>query len=222
MNATFKMVGDWKKEIEISLSQALSATYEVTSRSLAEACKHAIILMAQSARALTEVSAKNRRIQHVASFNGRRDVILKLNQGGKPATSWFLPDKKRQPNAYADAVLKLRPIGNRGLAKRSWMWGLTGLGVKVDSIPLRGIGSLRRIQTDKVGGFILTNRLSYLLKAMPAGFRQQVEQTVTNKIMKQAQLKLARDWKESMRRWGAGSTGSGKPEIGKYIAEARA
>lgn len=212
-----KMVGDWSKTVGMTLGGAINATYDICGRSLAEACKHAIILMAQSARAMTPQARKNRKIERDEQ---RRPFFAKYKQGQPEPVRWYLPSRKADPDGYQKAMNDWRPIGNRGLAKRSWMWGLAGLrGVSMDRRPIPGVGSLRRILTDKVGGFILSNRLSYLLKIMPGGWEESVRQKAINKIMKQAQMRLERQWIRAVKN-APPSAFIQKPDLAKYILRA--
>lgn len=230
MSAKIEMVGNWRKEMNLSLGRALHYTYEIGGRSLAEACKHAIILMAQSARAMTKQSPKNRKVRSDRYGRYVEDYRKSETRGGQPRRlyEWFWSKDARSEEfiesarvvartpTFADAI----PIANRGLGKKSWMWGLAklGKGSVAVSKPIRGVIHLRKILTDSVGGFILYNRLDYVLKAMPAGWQAAVEQKASNKIMKQAQMKLEREWARTVNTGRPGRIGGGV-DLGKYFAK---
>lgn len=207
---SIKMVGSWSKEMNTSLQSALSYTYQISNRILAEACKHAIILMAKAASKLTRQSKKNRKMQRDKSG---RYYERTTKSGVKKIYEWSF----RNPEIarYFGSWEKVRAIPRRGLAKRSWMWGLKALNKPTGSKPMGHIASTRKIITRTIGGFVLTNKLGYLLKAMPPGWLQAVERSAANKIMKQAQMKLQRQWTSGVKRKHPGAkTG---PDLGKYI-----
>ena len=211
---SLKMVGSWTKEMHTSLSSALSNTYEVSGRSMAEACRHAMILMMQSARSLTRQAPKNRKVQRDSENHGARyiECYRKGQALGKIFKFQYDKTDSRLKGTWNDAKL----IGNRGLAKRSWMWGARKLRGNSGSKELPGASSLYTIKKHDVGGYIKTNRLEYIRKAMPPGWEHIVEMRVANKIMKQAQMKLERRWQRAVNR----SRASGVPvgaDIGKYL-----
>jgi len=218
-----RMVKDWRKEMNVSLNGALNATHEIAGRSLAEACKHAIILMAQSASKMARVAMKKR---PVAADIRTHAEFIEIYRQNKPVTRIFkhmFGDPKR---GGAGAVLKgtwqqAQIIKNRGLAKRSWMWGLKALNVPQGQgkKPIPGVGWLKKISTPTHGGFILGNNLSYILKVMPAGWQAAIKQLVANKIMKQAQMRLERQWQNEMRRQRR-AAGRVAADLGKYFLRA--
>jgi len=211
MSGNLKMIGSWKKEMQVPLGQALAVTHEFCGRSLAEACKHAIILMAKSAGKLTPQARKRRKIEH----EGRRQFYTAYRKTG--IKRWYLPSRRREPDAYAIAKEKWGIIRNRGLAKRSWLWGLKGLqGAGNTGKELGGVTGMVKVLTKTVGGFILQNKLNYLLKIMPAGWEMSVQQSAANKIMKQAQMKLERRWQARMAQGGFRG-GDRQPDLGKYM-----
>lgn len=207
----FKLVGDWKKEMNVPLSTALQASIDVIGRTGEEACRHAIILMSQSASAITETSPQKRKIMRDPAFGGTGKgnrlkgsrYIEVWNQGDKQATKLFeyrwkfgFRDKPKLTGTFEEA----RTIVHRGLAKRSWMWGLGRFGKHTARAGIRGLFKIHTILGETVSGYVKENRLGYLAKAMPAAWPQMVEQAAANKIMKQAQMKLQRRWQAEMRR----------------------
>jgi len=91
-----------------------------------------------------------------------------------------------------------RKIGNQGLAKRSWMWGLAKLKPMHTGKAIPGTSRVYVIKTPQVTGYVKENRLDYIQKAMPGGWESQVEQKAGNKIMGQARDKLEKKWRREM------------------------
>jgi hypothetical protein len=197
------MVGDWQAECKNALRNALRASVEISGRTGIEACKHAIILMAQSARALTKQSPKNRKVEHDPRFRGKAGEFIRIFRQNKSESRFFrfhFKDNSEWQTA--------RRIANRGLAKRSWMWGLKNLNKTIDSKEIPGVGSLIKIQTEKVVGYILKNALSYLKKALPSGWEYVVVQKAANKIMHNARKKIENDFMRERRgTWRKGFVG---------------
>jgi len=207
-------VGNWQAETNKLLNDALRASVEVTGRDGENATRHAIILMAQSARKMTKQAKKNRKIQRTAD---KRPYLLKTSKGGRKRR-WYLPDRKREPEEYAEKLAKWRPIRGRGLAKRSWMWGLKGLkgSPMAKGKPLSGVAYLKKILGSQACGYVLTNSLNYILKIMPPGWQAAVARKAGNRIMKQAARKLESRWKRKME--GPRPAGAGVPAgLEKYF-----
>ena len=81
------------------------------------------------------------------------------------------------------------------------MWGLKGLDAsKVTSKPFPGVAHTMTILNEKSCGYILQNTLSYLLKILPTGWEAAVMQKAGNKIMKQAAMKIERQWRSELAR----------------------
>ena len=212
MSGSIQMIGDWRTNMNLRMKDALAVTMAVSGRSLAEACKHAIILMAQSAAALTKQSKKKRRVKRE---KGLEYVETYKKDGSISKLFKFKFDERADDvrGTWEQAQI----IKGRGLAKRSWMWGLKSLSKKMTTgRPIRGVGYLYKILTAKVGGFVLKNNLHYITKALPPGWKQQVERSAAKKSMKQSENKLKRDWARAVQRTG-GRGGSTKPDMAKYI-----
>jgi hypothetical protein len=192
---SLKILGDWQKKIATPLRDALAISMNVVGRTGEEACKHAIILMAQSASAMTKQSPKNRKVEQDPRFKGQGGQFIRIFKKNNQETRFF-----RFHFPTDSEWMKARLIANRGLAKRSWMWGLRGLGKITTGKPIPGVAKTMAILGEKACGYILQNALSYLLKILPAGWEASVAQKAGNKIMKQAAMKLERQWKSEMRR----------------------
>lgn len=226
-----KTVGDWRKQVDVKMKDVLGATMETTGRSLAQITKQAIILMARSARTLTKQSPKKRKLRK--DSHGEYITIYKEDESASSLYKFRFLEKKATQLAtwgHNRGMLKgtweqAQIIKNRGLAKRSWFFSLPDVfGGEKARKPMRGVGYLKKILTDKVGGFILVNRLDYLPKILPAGWLQVVENNVKKQLLYKAEQKLLRQWGETaMRQWGY--TGPGlarrtKPDLGKYMRAA--
>lgn len=203
---SLKIIGDWRKEIGVPLRDALHVSMDVMGRTGEQAARHALILMAQSARAITKQSPKNRRMlrdehgQYVENRRAGRRDIQKLYK-------WMFDASDRQ-SFIGGTWENARLIGNRGLAKKSWMWGLGRLGAKRTTKQISGTSKVRTITSEKANGYIKQNLLDYILKAMPSGWERTVEMRAGNKIMAQARKKMERRFKrdvEMQRRAVAGS-----------------
>jgi len=199
--ASIKMVGDWRKEIGVPLRDALAVSMDVIGRTGAEACKHAIILMAQSARALTPKSKKKRPVMRDMALNGAEYIEVYKKDGTKSRIHKFRFNaiEQSKSGALQGSWEDARNIANSGLAKKSWMWGLKGL-LAAASVgkPIHGVTTLRTILGQNSSGYILTDKMSYLMKILPAGWEQSVATSAGNKIMAQARNKIERDWKREM------------------------
>ena len=214
MSGELKPVGNWKAQTGKLLNDALRASVEISGRNGENACRHAIILMAQSARLMTPQAKKNRKIQRSAD---KRPYLSKSDKGGRKRR-WYLPDRKREPEEYAEKLAKWRPIKGRGLAKRSWMWGLKRLkgSPMAKGKPLSGVAYSEKILGSQACGYVLTNSLSYLLKIMPPGWQATVARKAEHRIMKQAGRKLEAQWKRKME--GPRPAGAGVPAgLEKYF-----
>lgn len=188
-------LNDWQKECKDALGNALKASVEICGRTGAEACKHAIILMAESARALTKQAPKNRKTEHDPRIKGRGGEFMRVFKKDGKETKFY-----RFAFENDAAWIKAKNIANRGLAKKSWMWGLKNLNAaKVTSRPLPGVARMITIQTEKVIGYILQNALSYLTKILPSGWEYSVAQSAGNKIMRQAVMKIENGFMREMR-----------------------
>lgn len=193
--ATLRPVGDWAGTIKAFLRDALHVSVDVCGRTGEEACRHAVILMAQSAQKLTKQAPALRKIKH--DQYGR---YIEQWWGDGQIRKWYdwrwsLPEGQGRPEVSFESLLDIR---NRGLAKRSWMWSLQKLGTTSSRRPLPGVSRVYTLRTKHVVGYVKENKLHYLNKIMPAGWEQTVAMRAGNKIMAQARLKLERQWRAAM------------------------
>ena len=199
---SIKMVGDWRKEVGVPLRDALAVSMDICGRTGEQACKHAIILMAESARARARQAPKNRKAQQDPSVRGKGGQYVDVWNQGRPR-----PTRRYRFQFSEESWESARVIYNRGLAQRSWMWGLAKLGARTGGqrAPIRGASRVWTLRKTGVSGYIKENRLDYIQKAMPAGWESLVALAATNKIMAQARNKLDARWRREL----------GKPRRGK-------
>jgi hypothetical protein len=117
-----------------------------------------------------------------------RWTATKLDQGGK----WH--------PIFANEKSKIARIAHRGLAKRSWFWSMSELGKSEGSKAIPGASHIVKYSSPAMIGYIKQNKLQYITRALPAGWEATIAARVTNKIMKQAALKLEKLWGRAMMR----------------------
>jgi hypothetical protein len=193
---SIRAVNDWRAAVHTDLSTALRVSRDVFGRNAAQATKHMIIVMAQSARALTKEAAKTRPVIH-DEYN--RPFVWILHQSGDAGKLYKWQAEQRG----ADGWERAQRIGNRGLAKRSWMWGLsqikgdvagyTGRGAAGKPIP--GVARSYEVRSGRdTVGYVMENRLGYLERILPAGWLATVEQKAVNLVMKRAEMKMVQEF----------------------------
>jgi len=195
-SASITPVGDWAQKVDRPLREALRASVEVCGRTGEEACRHALILMAQSARKLAKTARKNRTVER-DDYGKYVEVYNKGRSGPRKVYEWMFSKNRleRIPGTWENA----KRIGNRGLAKRSWMWGLGRLGAGSVGAAIRGTSRVYSILTEKVSGYVKENRLDYIQQAMPSGWEAMVEASASNKIKAQAKL-IEQRWRAAVER----------------------
>lgn len=209
-----KTLGDWKQKIAVPLRDVLNVSREIMGRTGEEACRHAIILMAQSARAAAIIAPKKRPVESNATFRH----LLKKEKPGGTYKGVRMSGKQMAPY-YKFFALRLTQDGqrallgnkkediayigkNRGLAKRSWMWGLAALGSRNEGKPIAGTFALFNVNEPSVQGYVKENKLGYIQKAMPAGWEADVDTKVGNKIMANAARKMESEF--NSKQWTSG------------------
>ena len=199
MKVGLKILGNWRKEVGVPLGDALAVSMDVMLRNGKEACKHAMILMAQSARALTKKAKANRPIK---TNNAGAEYVEIYRQGERPFRRYKFQYDTDDPKWKAEGTwkdAKRIPERRRGLAKRSWMWGLAKLKPGMHTgwaIP--GLSKVWAITGTQWSGYIKENRLPYVQKIMGPGWEAKVTTTAGNKIMAQARNKIESKWRREM------------------------
>tara|TARA_B100001013_G_C24559897_1_gene422059 strand:- start:22 stop:729 length:708 start_codon:yes stop_codon:yes gene_type:complete len=218
-SVTLEPAGDWNLEIKGSLTNALYVSIAILGRTGEEACRHALILMAQSARKLTVKSRKNRRVQRDPTFKGENRFVEVYRKGSAAPSRLFKFRFDGNSGASIPGTWdKAKLIGNAGLAKRSWFWGLSTLkgkgkrhGARINSVsksiagmtqakPIAGVATVSKISTRNTGGYILDNSLGYITDALPAGWEGTIERRAGNRIMAMAKKRMERDCARAIRR----------------------
>lgn len=188
------------------MQNALAESIVVIGRTGEEACKHAIILMAQSARVIAKQSRARRPIRRDATgikkLKGAPYVEVWKQESSTPKKVFkFQFDMAASGKSRLEGTWeKAQIIKNKGLAKRSWMWGLAALGGKGESRAIPGASRIFSVTGETICGYIKQNKLAYIEKAMPAGWEQIVEMRAANRIMAQAARTLERRWQSALNR----------------------
>jgi hypothetical protein len=164
---------------------------EVWRREGTEATKHLLILMAQSARAMTPQAKARRPVQR----DGNKEFVEVLRQSGEATRLYKWQYAQDGVRGTWEGAQTIR---NRGMAKRSWMWGFG------KQHPLQNVAVVERLHNGaRVVGYQLTNRLGYIDRIMPAGYQAAAEQKAVNKLMKQAEDKMVKAFEREVGRRGA-------------------
>jgi hypothetical protein len=222
--ASFKMLGNWDKQIGVPLEDALAVSMDVFGYTGEKACRQCIYFMTQSAQTLTKLGQRKRPVHSNPDFKHlmRKEQYKKWRMAGHDLryyfknTAWYL-QQDSHPMAklgglqrWGNHPEKLAKIGNVGLAKRSWMWGfgkgrpipgVTELWTVSGRVNTRGENmsggdtDTRNITTN---GYILTNRLDYVMDALPQGWEEDVERSATNRIMGRFRDKMENQWRQEM------------------------
>jgi len=200
MNASIEAIGNWDAQIGASLHTALQASVEICGRTGEEACRHAMILMARSASAITAKSSKNRAVENDYSTGKNLPFITVLRQHAQPNRLY----KFQFAQSYKQSRAGTAPTGDwntakrikgQGIGKRSWMWGLKRLGATGTSRPIPGTSKLFTIKSDTSAGYVKQNLIEYIRRAMQQGWERSVETSAANKIMKQAANNMEQVWR---------------------------
>jgi hypothetical protein len=185
---TIRAVNNWRATMHAEYSHALRVSMDVWGREADQATKHMLILMAQSARAMTPQAPARRKVQQ----DGSGRYVEKYNKAGELVKRYQWQFSQPGARGTWEGAQK---IGNRGLAKRSWLWGLA------KGKPIAGTSEVGRIQSGaRVVGWQKINRLDYIDAIMPAGYQQAADQKAISKLMKQAEMKMVRAYERSIGR----------------------
>jgi len=201
---TLKPTNNWQAEMRGGLRDALNASMTVIGRTGEQACRHALILMSQSAGKMVRKDRRSTRPIQRDEHGEYVEVYTQKRREPYHVYKWMFSDdnpQERIPGTWQNA----RKIGNIGLGKRSWLWGLRRLGAKQAATrpPIPGMSSVYTISGETASGYVKVNRLSYMVKALEKnapGWERLVEIMAGNKIMAQAKRRLERRWKAQMKR----------------------
>jgi len=225
LNSSLTAIGNWSQQIEIPLHNAMQVSIEMLGKTGRGACERAIIYMATSAGSarnkLTKAAKKNRKTQ--SDKQGKYVERYYSNGETRRDYRWmFEGDAAELLNTRKGIKTwdQAREIKSRGLARRSWMWGLSGL-VPMKSKPMPGVSHLREYTGDKESGLILTNRLGYIDKVTVPGLERRVAQMASNKIMAQAAKKAERKFGIVVDRLESGRKRKAKARLDREFKKAR-
>ena len=218
---TLKILGDWKKEIGVPLRDALAVSMHEFGHTGEKACRQCIYFMTQSAAKLTVLGQRKRPVydnpefKHLLRKSQYKKIRMERGSGALKFyfrnTAWYL-QQDDHPAArlgglqrFGNKPPKLAKIGNVGLGKKSWMWGF-GKGR-----PIEGVTELSAVSGASgeymsgdtggksiVNGYVLTNRLKYVINALPSGWERLVEVAATNRIMGRFRDQLESQWRQEM------------------------
>jgi len=207
---SLKIIGNWSKEIGVPLRDALAVSMDVIGKTGEQACRQAIIFMATSLSSsknkLTPQSKKKRPVERDAQHHNTEYV----NVWHKGKQSRFYRWNFLRDSNVKGTWEQAQQIKNSGLARRSWLWGLKGLGKEMGTNPIPGVANTISILGDKACGYILRNSLSYMTKILPAGWEATVSRLAGNRIMGMARAKIERQWQSEMRRSRRGGINLGR------------
>jgi len=199
--ATLKMVGDWRGQVGVPLADALAVSMDICGRVGEEACKHAIILMAQSAKNLAKKSSTRREVKRDERLHGSEYVETWTQGKTEPSRLYRFrfSDKANARDRLEGTWDQAKKISNSGLARRSWMFGLAKWN-KSEGRVMPGVGKVYAVNSGRAHGYILDNYLSYVThrNAMPGGWEGEVQTRAGNRIMAQAVQKLDTQWRQEM------------------------
>ena len=211
---TIQTYGDWARGVEIGLQSALEASVDVGGKDGEGACRQALHFMAQSAGKIAKRSPKMRDV--VRDLKNRAFVwVLKgsrLHRRLAGGGNQFAQTKGGAIAAYKDALTaegwsKIKRISTSGLAAKSWVWGLSGIGKASGRKPIPGSYKLYSVGGGNDGGsaatalsagYVLENRMRYINAAMPSGWEASVERSAINRVMGQSARRIERDMGRAM------------------------
>lgn len=195
---SLKAVGDWSDRIAVPLSNALNASIEILGKSGYKACEMALVYMANSAGSpgnrLTKISIKKRKTGK--DRYGRFIKVRENTAQEKKLYKWAL----REGTTFE----KAREPAKRGLAQRSWIWGLKGFkGAKPKGREIRDVGNVTQILSETACGLVLTNKLPYISKVISPILQDVVSKKASDSIMAQAAMRIEQRFKVEIPRLAA-------------------
>lgn len=112
---------------------------------------------------------------------------------------------------------KKRIIGRKGLAKRSWLWGMKSF--HNGSIP--DVTAIDAIYGDLLCGLVLTNKLRYIEHVIPAGYENVLSEKASNAIMAQTAKEFERRFSVEVPRLAASRTKKAERKLASEFRKAR-
>jgi hypothetical protein len=216
---TMQAIGDWNKQMDVPLANALAASIELTGRQGRRAVVASMVMMAQTARKVTKQSKPNRKIQRDGNIK-----YFERERGGDSARVfeywWKSAGVSDNPWVKGNASFEdARKIKNRGLAKRSWMWGIKDISNSAAiSKPIPGVTDLQEF-IGRECGMVLTNRLSYIRDAAPADVEDQAARAASNRIMAMAAKSMEKTYGVTVPRLAASRAKRAAKTLAQAYAE---
>lgn len=214
-----KFIGDWSKEIDVPLQNAMNIGIELAGESGAKACRRAIIYMANAAKNLTKIAPKKRKVRRDKDVPGRGGEYVETYTGEGAVSRLYRfmfsdPFFATVVGKFEDAV----KIGARGLARRSWFWGLSEIMPPKDSRPpIPGVGKLHTILGQNESGYMLENRLNYIDQVTPANVENQAARKASERIMAAEANKMMRRFGTSIRELKRSTGLKRSTDVGRYF-----
>ena len=193
--SSIQILKAWNPQVMNPLQNVLKVTMDVYGKTAPEATKQAIYHMATSAGTDTPPGEKRREVKEIqwASKFGRlkkQKYVDTWQQGATTPKKVFQHQfaegaKNRLEGTWRDA----QKIARVMMARQSWLWSLgKGKGPKGPTELIKLNTSANA--TDKPTGYILRNKLVYILKIMPSGWKERAEKAAMNRIMAMTAKKL--------------------------------
>ncbi len=195
-DAILEPVGNWSNQIEIPLHNAMQAGIELWGNSGRKACERAMVYMARAAGSASQNLTKQ----------AKKNLKVQRDEGGQFVQPWnagkrykwmFSEENMRKPATSRPTLLPswevAKRVPNRGLARRSWMWGIKGL-AKSTSKPIPGVGVLTEELKPNLCALVLTNRLDYIDRATVPNIQEIVARSASNQIMAQVAKRAEREF----------------------------
>lgn len=207
---TMRALGEWDKEVGVPLQTALAVSMEMSGKTGEQAVARCMIMMAQSARAMTSTAKKNRTVLFDERLHGSQYVEIYSQIKGHKPTRLYKFACGSLANAKDKRALSwdlARKIGNAGMARRSWFWGLRnlpGAPYQMGGKPYRGVARLITLQGrgEMAFGLVLENRLSYILQTIPANYEEMAWRSAGIRIMQDAARKIEKQYMQQLQRLG--------------------
>lgn len=193
--ATFELVKGWDEDhLKTTLEDALRVSMDVLEKTGQEACGRMIVMMSKAAMGETPIAQRKRTLMMDVWPHG--EYVEVFDQAGRiyRLYKWMFTKKAQEKNRLRGTWSDAQKIGNRGLAQRSWLWGLGKLGQSSARSAIPGTSRLYQIKEGAVRGYVKENRLSYISKIMRQGWENVVERKAINGLMKYVSEKIGPWW----------------------------
>jgi hypothetical protein len=191
---TMQIIGDWDKQVQVPLRDALHAYVDATGRSGEKTCRDTIVAMARALASprgnLTKTARAKRPIK---GGQGRNRHFMQLTQARHEGNGikWYawMWGAKMSNRLHWPSFDYARSITNAGMARRSWMWSLRKYGAKSVGKPMAGASRAYTFKRGDVAGYVKQNRVNYIMKAMNPSWgsaKREAERKGTKLMLKRA------------------------------------